>query len=103
MSVQATHRGRVRARPGRAVRAIVLLREGAFAVSALDGRGAIRPLSSLPQYVEALLGPAQAADAPPGGVLGEARTYAQHLQTLQFCLNELIPLLLLGGGVPPVR
>ena len=97
MSVQATQRGGVRARPGRAVRAIVLLREGAFAVSALDGRGAIRPLTSLPHYVEALLGPAQAADASPGGVLGEARSYAQHLQTLQFCLNELIPLLRSSG------
>jgi hypothetical protein len=51
----------------------------------------------LPDYLKALLASAQAADARFGGVLGEARDYGQHLHTLRFCLDELIPLLRASG------
>jgi len=65
----------------------------------VPGRGAeSRLLASLPRYLETLLVPTRASDAGFGGVIGEARSYAQNLHTLQLCVNELIPLLRSSGG-----
>jgi hypothetical protein len=47
----------------------------------------------LSNYVRALAARPQAAGALLGGLLGEARSYAQQLGELEFCLNDLIPLL----------
>jgi len=65
-------------------------------VTSRPGQG--RRVGSLHEYLQALLARRPSPGAPVGGVLGEAWTYAQHLQVLRFCLNELTPHLRSCGG-----
>jgi hypothetical protein len=50
-------------------------------------------VGSLDVYVHTVLTRPNQAGARPGGVFGEARRVGEQLETLRFCINELMPLL----------
>lgn len=98
MAAAATTRGGIGARLGRSSQAILLTREGVFAIPTLSAPAEVRLIGSLADYAHAMLARPQTAGGRLGGVFGEARRYAQQLNSMRFCLNELLPLLRASGG-----
>ena len=101
MADQGANRVGLRFRPGRGCEAILLLREGVFAIPVLDRPSDTRLVGSLDVYVHTVLTRPHQTGARPGGVFGEARRYGQQIDTLRFCINELMPLLRESRRSPP--
>jgi hypothetical protein len=64
-----------------------------FVTPALSRYAECRRIGPLSEYVRAVAARPQSAGALQGGVLVEARRYAQQLGVLCFCVNDLMPLL----------
>jgi hypothetical protein len=70
------------------------MRDGVFVTPALSQHAESRRIGPLSDHVRNMVAARpQPAGALLGGVLGEARRYAQQLRELYFCLNELMPFL----------